>query len=467
MDKIAELLTRGVDKIYPRPEDLEKLLRSERKITVFQGFDPTGDRLHVGHMMGLKKLRQFQDLGHHVIFLLGTATVQAGDPSGKKTAREKLRHLIVKIKEDKPGILRRIAEAFEIENVNMTAIDSQEENGSKKFKIGVDKNTPRENLDKVISLLSEQGFIIEDESHLYAKNYIEQAKKIVNFQGENPAEIRYNSDWLNQLNLTDVLNIAGHFSLQQLSERDLFQERMKKNEEVNLREFLYPLMQAYDSVAMKVDLEVGGSDQTFNMLMGRKLAKDILDKEKLVLTTPLLTDSEGKKIGKSEGNVIGLTDEPKDLFGKIMSLSDDIITKGFEYLTDVPMGEVSEIENKLNSGANPIEFKKKLAFEIVKELNSEEDARRAQEAFEHTVQKGELPEDIPVFEIDKNEHLQISDLLVKADLATSKSEAKRLVEQGGVQFNSETITNPTQEIVPEDNVVIKAGKRSFVRLKVS
>lgn len=394
MDKIEELLTRGVDKIYPSKEELEKVLKSGKKLKLYQGFDPTGTQLHIGHMVGFRKLRQWQDLGHHVIFLIGDGTGQAGDPSGKTKARDK--------------------------------------------------------------------FMTREELRSNAVDYISQASKIVRFEGENPVEILYNGDWLNKLSLLDIMNIAGNFSLQQLAERDLFQERMKKGETVNLREFLYPLLQGYDSVAMKVDLEIGGSDQTFNMLAGRTLVKSMLDREKFVMTTPLLTDSEGRKIGKTEGNVIALTDAPSDLFGKIMSLSDDIIIKGFEYLTDVPMSEIKEIEEKLKSGDNPMKYKKHLAFEITKQLNNEADAEKAQKNFETTIQGKEIPSDMKTLTMDSPD-ATISDALIESGLVTSRSEAGRLVAQGGVTLNDEKVTSPDHKI---QEGILKKGKREFREIKI-
>src|SRR3989338_3246969 len=298
MDAIDELLTRAVDKIYPTREALEKLLRSGKKLRLYQGFDPSGIQLHIGHMTGLMKLRHFQKLGHHVIFLIGDGTGQAGDPSGKKRTREK--------------------------------------------------------------------FLTRKELRQNARDYVMQAAKLVDFEGKNAAEILYNGDWLNKLTLIDLLNLAGHFSLQQLEERDMFIERKKRSEEINMREFLYPLLQGYDSVAMSVDLELGGSDQTFNMLAGRKLVREIQSREKFVMTTPLLTDSSGKKIGKTEGNVIALNAPPKEFYGMIMSLSDDVIVKSFEYITDIPMEEVKEIEKKIKAGENPMIYKKKLDFALTK-----------------------------------------------------------------------------------------------------
>lgn len=391
MDQIEELLTRGVDKIYPSKESFEKILRSEKKLKLYQGFDPTGTKLHIGHMVGFRKLRQFQDLGHHVVFLIGDGTGQAGDPTGKAKARGK--------------------------------------------------------------------FLTQEELRQNAKEYVMQAKKIVRFDGENPVEILYNGDWLNKLGLVEVLDIAGHFSLQQLEERDMFVERKKKGEAINMREFLYPLLQGYDSVAMKVDLEIGGSDQTFNMLCGRTLVKAYLNKEKYVLTTPLLTDSEGKKIGKTEGNVIGLTDDPKDFYGKIMSLSDDVIVKAFEYLTDIPMEDVQAIGKEIKNGTNPLTFKKKLAFKLTEMLNTKKDAEIAQNHFESTVQKKETPIDLPEFKLENGS--TIVDVMTKSGVAGSNSEAKRLIESNAVELDGSKITDPKQEAKPG---ILKVGKRRFVKL---
>ncbi|HEY4517999.1 MAG TPA: tyrosine--tRNA ligase, partial [Candidatus Paceibacterota bacterium] len=315
--KIEELLTRGVEKILPTKEGLAALLSSGKRIRLYQGFDPTGKDLHIGHMVGLRKLAQFQQMGHEVIFLIGDGTGQAGDPSGKITAREK--------------------------------------------------------------------FFDRDELRANAVNYVKQASRIVKFEDDNPAQIRFNGDWLNELKLKEILSIAGHFSLQQLSERDMFQERIKKSETVNMREFLYPLLQGYDSVAMEVDLEIGGNDQMFNMLAGRTLLREMKGKDKFVLTTPLLADSSGRKIGKSEGNVIGLTDKPDDLYGKIMSLSDEVVPNALNYLTD-------KVADLADVWQEPMKYKKLLAYEIVKQLNSEELARGAEQNFTSTFSKGETPE---------------------------------------------------------------------------
>lgn len=398
MDKTEELLTRGVDKIYPSAEELEKVLRSGKKLKLYQGFDPTGTQLHIGHMVGLRKLAQWQALGHHVIFLIGDGTGLAGDPSGKVKTRDK--------------------------------------------------------------------FMTRDELRQNAHDYVMQANKIVKFDGDNPVEILYNGDWLTELMLSDVLNIAQQFSLQQLAERDLFQERMKKGETVNLREFLYPLLQAYDSVAMDVDLELGGNDQTFNMLAGRSLMKSMKGKDKFVMTTPLLADITGRKIGKSEGNAIAITDSPSDLYRKIMGLGDEIILQGFECLTDVSMEEIRLIGTSIQNGDNPIKHKKQLAYEIVKLLNNNEAAEKAQGEFERVVQNKELPNDISEREVSRDQLID-EDLLVKLELASSRSDAKRLFEQNGVSLDGEKIaTGQTLTDETRKMLVLKVGKK-MVKLKMT
>ena len=391
MDKIDELLTRGVDKIYPSKEALEKVLRSGKKLKLYQGFDPTGTQLHIGHMVAIRKLRQWQDLGHEVIFLVGDGTGQAGDPSGKTTAREK--------------------------------------------------------------------FFSRDELRANAKDYIMQAGKIVSFDGENPVKILYNGDWLNELKLVDVLNIAQNFTVQQMIERDLYQERIKKGEPINLREFLYPLLQGYDSVAMNVDLELGGTDQTFNMLAGRHLMQAMKGKDKFVMTVPLLANSKGIKIGKSEGNVIALTDRAHDMFGKIMSLGDDVIGSLFTLLTDLPPAEIKEVETKIKDGQNPMDFKKQAATLIVAQLHSPSAADAAQKHFESTVQAGNLSSDPVTVTVSS---YNIVDVLVETGLASSKSEAKRLIDQGGVKVDNSPVTS--LQFTVTGGSVISVGNRKFVKI---
>lgn len=398
LDKVEELLTRGIDRIYPSREELEEILRSGKKLKVYEGFDPTSPQFHIGHLVGLRKLRQWQDLGHKVIFLIGDFTATIGDPSGKYSARKVL---------------------------------TREE-------------------------------VLEN-----AKTYKEQASKILRFDGHNAAKILHNNDWLEKLSPLEFIRLSHYLSVNQVIERDMFQKRIKQNQDIFMNEFLYPVIQAYDSVAMNVDVEVGGSDQMFNMMMGRKLMRNMLKKEKFVMTTPLLTDSQGVKIGKTEGNAIALTDKPKDLYAKIMALPDAIIVKGFEYLTDIPMKKNAEIKKALEGGENPVKYKKQLAFEIVKQLNNEEDAKKAKENFEKTIQRQEAPVDIPIYQYIGSEPMGIIDLLVKSKLANSRAEAKRVIEQGGTALNDRIITNPSEIINPKDEDILRVGKRKFVKIKTS
>ena len=398
MDKIDEVLVRGVDKIYPDKNDLEKLLRSGKKIRIFQGFDPTGIQLHIGHLVGLMKLRQFQKLGHEVIFLIGDGTGQAGDPSGKTSGRNKFLSLV--------------------------------------------------------------------ELQQNAKDYVLQAEKVIDFKGKNKAKILYNSDWLNKLNLVDLLTIAGHFTLQQMEERDLFEERKKKGLDINMREFLYPLLQGYDSVAINADLEIGGSDQTFNMLAGRKLVREIQAREKFVLTTPLLTDTAGKKIGKTEGNTIALTAKPNDLFGMVMNLPDDVIIRCLTLITDLALDEIRQIQKKLQAGDNPINYKKRLAFELVQFLNSRIQAQKAQVFFEETFQKKSFTSKLPEIKISQLNQVNIIDFLIKLGLIKSRSEAKRLVNQKAVDIDGKTVENTGFMILPRDKMIIRVGKHKIIKLKI-
>lgn len=399
MITIGELLTRGVDTIYPSREALETVLQSGKKLRLYQGFDPTGTQLHIGHAVGFMKHRQFQELGHEVIFLIGDGTGQAGDPSGKKVARDK--------------------------------------------------------------------FYTREELRENAKDYIRQAGKIVRFDGTNPVKVLYNGDWLTKLGYTEILDLAGNFSVQQLLERDMFQERMSKGETVNLREFIYPLLQGYDSVAMEVDLELGGTDQTFNMLVGRTLVKNYLNKEKFVMTLPLLTDGEGKKIGKTEGNVIGITDAPNDLYGKIMSLPDSAIGPAFELITPLPIDEVRNIQEELKKPiSNPMDYKKKLARTLVAFYNTEEEADAAQRHFEQTFQERAIPANIPTLNIHHTEGISIVDFLDEYKLVESKNEAKRLVQQKAVDINGSMVEDIHFIIEPQSGMTIKIGKNRFVKIEI-
>lgn len=396
MDQVDFLLTRRVDKIYPSKEELEKVLRSGKKLRIYQGFDPSSPVLHIGHLAGLKKLADFQANGHEVIFLIGDFTGMIGDPSGKLSERKKLTHAAVL------------------------------------------KN---------------------------AKEYVRQASHVLIFNEQGakklrvkPVAIKFNYEWNSKLNFEDILRLASNITAQNLWERDMFQERVKKNQEVWLHELLYPLIQGYDSVAMDVDMEIGGSDQMFNMMMGRTLMKKIKNKNKFVLTTPLLTDKEGRKIGKTEGNAIAIADPPEKLYANIMTLPDDMIIPAFKLITDVENEKIEDMTKKLAAHENPMEFKKRLAYTVVQELNSKKDADKAQEEFEKSVQGREVPEKI--LEVRVAENIAIIDVV--AGQVGSKSEAKRLIEQKAVEINGKTETNPQVKV--EKNNVVKIGKKRFIKI---
>lgn len=292
------------------------------------------------------------------------------------------------------------------------------------------------------------------------RGYKKQASKILDFGGSNPVELKFNSSWLAKMSFQDVIELAAHFTVQQMIQRDMFKRRIEEDKPIHLHEFLYPLMQGYDSVAMDVDLEVGGNDQTFNMLAGRTLMREMKNKEKSVLTVKLLTDPTGKKMGKTEGNMITLADSAEDMYGKVMSWTDGMIAPGFELCTDVADKEISDIRARMADGENPVEFKKRLAHEIVASFVSKKDADEAAVHFSQVHQKHETPEDIPELKIGGS--MTLADALVASKLVASKSEARRQIEQGGVKIDGEVARDGG--ITVSAGTVIQKGKRYFVRL---
>lgn len=393
-EKIDHLLTRAVEQVYPSREELEKKLKSGEKIRIYLGVDPTSPLLHIGHAIPLRKLREFQELGHEIILLVGSFTAMIGDPTDKSAARTQL---------TQKEVLRNAA------------------------------------------------------------TYKKQASKILNFSGKNPAKLMFNHKWLGKMSFPDVVELASYFTVQQMSERDMFERRIREGKPVYLHEFLYPLMQGYDSVAMDVDLEVGGSDQTFNMLAGRTLMKSMKNKEKFVITTRLLTNDDGKKMSKTEGGFIALTDSPEDMYGKMMSMSDSMIISYFEIATDVSTDEIEGMKVQLEKGVNPRDLKAKLARTVVLQFHDEEAAEQAEARFEKVFQRHEVPENIPQLEVASP--TSIVDVLVDAELASSKSEARRLIEQGAVKLGDVPVPSIDTEIegTPE-GIVLQKGKRHFVRL---
>ena len=390
-ERIQNLLNRGVDTIYPKPDMLQARLEDGKKLRIYVGFDPTGPHLHIGHAMQLKKLKEFQDLGHEVIMLIGSFTAMIGDPTDKGAVRVPL------------------------------------------TKEQVKKN---------------------------AETYKKQAEKIISFSGKNPAKLKFNDEWLAKMNFDHVLQLTSKFTVQQMLERDMFENRMKEGKPIHLHEFLYPLMQGYDSVAMDVDLEIGGSDQTFNMLAGRTLMKSMKQKEKMVLTLELLTNDEGKKMSKSEGGFIALDDAPEQMFGKIMAMHDSMIHPYFRLVTDTSEEELARIEKEVKK--NPRDLKARLATEIVSLFHDAEAAQRGADHFERVFVNKEMPEDMPEHRLDSAAN--VIDLLIETKLVSSRSEARRMIDQKAIKLDGEPITEIDVMIESKGEQILQRGKRQFVKL---
>jgi len=392
---IETFLNRGVEAVYPSKELLQQKLLSGERLKIYQGFDPSGPYLHVGHAMGIRALRILQQLGHEVIFLVGDYTAKIGDP---------------------------------------------------------DKSSTRD-------ILSDKQ--IEENMAGWKK----QASQLIDFTGKNAVKFERNSKWLSKLNLEKLLELMVTTTVQQMIERDLFQKRLSENNSIGMHEFMYPLMQGYDGVAMEVDIEMGGTDQIFNMLMGRHLSKVYLQKEKFVRVNKLMPAPEGLTMSKTKGNGINLSDNAEEIYGKSMSYPDNLITTGLELLTDISMEEISNINESIKNGENPMKFKKLMAFEIVRIIKGEKEAQKAQKFFEKTVQKEEIPSDIPEMFFDPER--PIYEGLSQLDKNTSKAQIKRIIEQGGLTIDGKKVTNPMEETrnVIKPGSIIKLGKRNYAKAK--
>lgn len=294
------------------------------------------------------------------------------------------------------------------------------------------------------------------------KDWQEQASKILDF---NKIKIMRNGDWLDKLTYVDLIKIMAKTTVQQLMERDMFQERLKKGLPIHAHEIIYPLMQGYDSVHMDVDLEIGGTDQTFNMMMGRTLQKIYNNKEKWVLTTPIIDGLDGRKMSKSYGNFVALTENPNDMYGKLMRIGDEMIVDYFTVLTDVPMAEIEEMEKAMKAGENPMTFKKKLALTITTMYHDEEKAKKAQQNFKTVSQEKGIPAQKPVHLISASSTTVLS-LAAGARKELSSSEVRRRIEQGAVSIDGQKHTDPNQEITPKSGSILKTGKRDFHEIKV-
>jgi tyrosyl-tRNA synthetase len=400
-NNIAEqikLLKRGTVEIFTEAELTEKLTEAAKtgsQLRIKLGLDPTSPDIHLGHTVVLRKMRQFQDLGHKAVLIIGDYTARIGDPTGQSTTRPML-------------------EPQQIEQ--------------------------------------------------NAKTYFQQAGKILD-TSESKLEIRHNSEWLADLRLADIIKLAGNMTVARMLERDTFEIRYKKGEPIGTHEFLYPLMQGYDSVMVKSDVELGGTDQTFNNLVGRDLQRVNGQKPQVVITTPILVGLDGKeKMSKSKGNYIGVTDEPNDMFGKVMSISDDMMENYFTLLTSLPGEKITELVNPEKT--HPKEAKVILGKTIVSQFYDEAAAQRAAAEFDKVFAQGQLPEEIPEVEIS-SEPIAASKLLLHCKLVSSGGDAKRMVKQSAASIDNEKLSDPNAEIIPKNGMVIRVGKRNFARLRVS
>jgi tyrosyl-tRNA synthetase len=383
------------------PEDLlKKKLARGTSLNVKLGVDPTAPDIHIGHAVPLRKLRQFQDLGHHVTLIIGDGTALIGDPSGRNTTRPQL---------------------------------SREQ---------VAQN---------------------------AQTYVDQAFKILD---REKTTLRYNSEWILDLNMESLLKLMANFTVARILERDDFTKRYKANQPISLHEFLYPVMQAYDSVVVKADVELGGTDQLFNLLAGRELMEKMGMEPQVCLTLPLLEGTDGvKKMSKSYGNYIGLTDEPADMFGKVMSIPDALMVKYYRLASTAPVDEVDQIEKDLASGkADPNKTKRALARNIVAAYHGQEAAQEAEQAFDRQFKKHEIPEDIPEYAADLTVNDQgkvyLARVIHEVGMASSAGEARRLIDGGGVKINGQAVPAKEYNIEPEKlkGAVLQVGKRKFARL---
>ena len=404
-----QILVRGVSEIIVESE-LVDLLQSDRPLTLKMGFDPSAPDLHLGHSVGLRKLRQLQDIGHKVVVIVGDWTAQIGDPSGKSSTRPMLTSEQVK---------------------------------------------------------------------LNAETYLKQFFKVVD---KDKTEVRLQSDWFGPFGLADVINLTRHFTVAQFLARDDFEKRFSDNQPIAITELLYPLLQAYDSVAIKSDIEFGGTDQKFNLLVGRDLQKIMGQNPQQCFLMPILVGTDGKRrMGKSLGNYIGLEESPNDMYGKIMSLPDIssamdsdfdegskkdrfTVIDYFNYLTDISEKEIANMDHDIRNGmVNPMELKKMLARVLVTQFHDKKSAELSEIHFEQTIQQRKLPEDIPTFILDDN-LVRLSDFIVESGLAQSSSEARRLIDQGAVRINDKHVRENITTSLLKSGDIIRIGKRRFIQI---
>ncbi len=391
-----DFIRKGTVEIIPEEELFRKFEKSIKKnvsLNIKLGCDPSRPDLHIGHAVVLNKLRQFQDLGHNAILIVGDYTGMIGDPSGKKKTRPQL------------------------------SFEETRQNG---------------------------------------ETYFQQAGKILDMER---AQVVYNSEWLSKIDLKELINLMSKFTVQRILERDDFTNRIKEQTEISLHELLYPLMQGYDSFAINADVELGGTDQKFNNLVGRDVQKRYGKEQQVVITMPLLEGTDGyEKMSKSLDNAIGITEDPKDIFGKTMSIPDTLIYKYFELCTSLSNDELRKIKGDLEGGAvNPRDLKRRLGTELVKQYYDEAAAMRTIEEFDKIFIKKELPDEIPEVNISEDS-MKLVDLLTSTNLSESKTNARKLIEQGAVNVDGKKITDVNSIMNIRHGMVFKVGKRKFLRV---
>ena len=388
---IGYLLKRGVAEVIVE-EEMKELLRSGKKLRLKEGFDPSFPDIHLGHMVALRKLRQFQELGHQVVLIVADWTAQIGDPSGVSVTRP------------------------------MLSVEQVQAN---------------------------------------AQTYMEQFFKVVD---KKRTEVRWQSEWYGKFTLGDIIQLTSKFTIAQLMARDDFSARFNAGRPITIAELLYPLLQAYDSVAIRADVEFGGTDQKFNLLVGRELQSVVGQRPQQIFLVPILIGTDGsQKMSKSLDNYIGVAEPPDEIYGKVMSIPDSLIMDYFELVTDVPDEELEGFRQELSrKTVNPMILKKRLAREIVAQLYSEKAASKAEQHFARVFQKREVPEEIKEYHITLRAGIGLRDILVEAHLAKSRSEAGRLIEQGAVSIDGEKVTSYTATV--KSGSVIKVGKHRFAKV---
>lgn len=399
MADLDYILKRAVSEIISESE-LRNLLASGKILRLKEGFDPSSPDIHLGHMVGLRKLRQFQELGHQVVLIVGDWTAQIGDPTGASVTRP---------------------------------------------------------------------ILTAEQVRANAETYLQQFFKIVD---KSKTEVRWQSEWFGRFSLADVIKLTSRFTIAQMLARDDFKKRFESNRPITITEFLYPLLQAYDSVMVESDIEFGGNDQKFNLLVGRELQSIIGQSPQQVFMTPILTGTNGvKKMSKSLNNYIGVAESPEVILGKIMSISDELIIQYFELLTDIDDEELGKFSSDIQSGnVNPMILKKRLAREILLQLYTESEAKEAVEHFERVHQRRELPTDIAEYRVSfkslisaNDSNIDLPSLMVDCGLVASKNEAKRLISQGGLAIEGDKVKAERINVLV-DRCVIKAGKRGYMRI---